>query len=169
MNGEQLFLDPHFDSLNSISYLFLREISEPRDNSLRIVVQEAVANRLGAFPSDPQHPELAAILKDSWPIESIEGCRSFELSWKHYVAYLITEEMAGSCGEYKDESYSGNRLRLYTRSHFLDHLARDTGAHTEPVQHFKLTCENHLIDIAAYEVPTIRLLEGNSEKLPRIQ
>jgi len=164
-----VLLNPEFDSLNSVKYLFLREISEPKDNSLRIVVQEPVVNRLGIVPSAPEHPELAVLLKDSWPIESVDGCKTFELYWKRYVAYLVTEEMIGSCGDNKDEIYSGNRFSIYTKSHFLDHLARNTGAHTEPIQHFKLSCENHLIDIASYEVPAIRLREGTPEKLPRIQ
>ena len=33
------------DSLNSVKYLYLRELSEPRDNSLRILVEEAVLGR----------------------------------------------------------------------------------------------------------------------------
>jgi len=35
------------DSLDSAKYLYLRELSEPRDNSLRLVIQEAVVNPAG--------------------------------------------------------------------------------------------------------------------------
>lgn len=160
---------PEFDTLNSVKYLYLRAITEPRDNSLRIVVEEAVDNRGGVVVPNPELPELAALWKDSWPIESIKGCRIFELSWKRYVAYLVTEEMAGSCGDYKDEIYTGNLFRVYTKSHFLEHLARDTGAHTEPIRHFKLACLNHVIDIASYEPPTIVLRERDSDTPARIQ
>jgi len=149
---------PVFDELNAVKYLYLRELSEPGDNSLRIVVQEAVVNRSGQAWSDlPDLPELGKIMKDSWPIESTEGCKTFELYWKNYVAYLVTEEMVGSCASYDDEVYTGNLLRLYGKSHFLDHLARDTGAHTEPLIHYKLICLNHLIDVAAYSPPVVRL------------
>src|SRR6202035_5421592 len=146
---------PGFDSLNSVTSLSLRELSEPKDNSLRIIVDEAVANRAGAGLVQADTP-LTEILKDSFPIESIEGCKRFELFWRTYVAYLVTEECVGSCGESAGETYSGKLFRLYTKSHFLDHLARDTGAHTEPVQHYKLTCLNHLIDVASYGPPEIR-------------
>src|SRR5450755_2035939 len=44
-------------------------------------------------------PELAAIRKDASPIESVEGCRVFELYWRRYVAYLVTEELVGSNSE----------------------------------------------------------------------
>jgi hypothetical protein len=158
------------DSLNSVKYLYLREISEPRDNSLRLVAEEAVRGR-SASTGSPQTelPELAEIMKDGWLIESTESCRTFELFWKHYIAYLVTEECAGSCGGYEDETYTGKVLRMYTASHFLDHLARDTGGHSEPIQHYKLTCLNHLIDVAAYAPPEIRLIDPASPRSLRIQ
>jgi hypothetical protein len=157
------------DSLNSLKYLYLRELSEPRDNSLRIVVREAVDNRLAPIGALPDRPELPEILKEAWPIESIEGCKIFELSWERYAAYLVTEELVGSNGSYADETYSGRLLRTYTKSHFLDYLARDTGGHIEPIQHYKLICLNHLIDVASYAPPQIRLLGSASPAAPRIQ
>ena len=144
------------DSLDSAKYLYLRELSEPRDNSLRLVVQEAVVNPGGVVRSHPELPELGKIMNDFSPIESTQDCRRFELIWKHYVAYLVTEECVGSCGSYDDESFSGKLFRVYTMSHFLEHLARDTGGHTEAIRHYKLTCLNHLIDVAAYTPPDVR-------------
>jgi hypothetical protein len=153
-------------ALNSVKYLYLRQLSEPRDNTLRLVVEEAVDNRAGVPQSHPELPELEAILKGSWPIESVEGCKTFELRWKCYAAYLVTEECVGSCGNYDDETYTGKLFRVYTKSHFLSHLIRDTGGHTDPIQHYKLVCLNHLIDVASYSPPEIRLL--SSPTLPRL-
>ncbi len=144
------------DSLDSAEYLYLRELSEPRDNSLRLVVQEAVVNPGGVVRSHPELPEPGKIMSDYSPIESTQDCRSFELTWKRYVAYLVTEECVGSCGSYDDESFSGKLFRVYTKSHFLEHLARDTGGHTEAILHYKLTCLNHLIDVAAYAPPEVK-------------
>lgn len=159
-----------FESLNSVNYLYLRDISEPRDNSLRLVVEEAVRGRPASTSSPlPELPELAEIMKDGWLIESTEHCRTFELFWKHYIAYLVTDECAGSCGGYEDETYTGKVLRMYTASHFLDHLARDTGGHSEPIQHYKLTCLNHLIDVAAYAPPEINLIDPASPRSLRTQ
>jgi len=160
---------PIFDPLNSVKYLYLRKLSEPKDNSLQIIVDEAVDNRSAPSPVQTDLPELAEILKNSRPIESTETCKSFELSWKHYIAYLVTEECVGSCGGYDDEIYTGELFRVYTKSHFLDHLARDTGAHTEPVLHFKLICLNHLIDVASYTAPEIRVVDPTSSKSLLIQ
>jgi hypothetical protein len=145
------------EHLESVQYLYLRELTEPRDNSLKLVVEEAVVNRSGIAKFDAQ---FEAQLKDASPIESVEGCRVFELHWKHYAAYLVTEELVGSnsADGYGDEVYTGKILRVYSRSHFLDHLERDTGAHPDRVQHYKLVCLNHLIDVAAYTPPDVRRL-----------
>ena len=144
--------------LNSVKYLYLRGLSEPRDNSLRLIVEEAVLNHSGTVRPEYELPELTQLLRDGSPIESIDGCRAFELYWNRYVAYLLTEELVGSCGKYDDETYSGSLFRIYEKSHFLEHLARDTGGHTDPVQHYKIICLNHIIDVAAYIPPQVRLL-----------
>ena len=126
---------------------------------MQLVVQEAVVNRSRPLPPRlPDIPEVAALLKDAWPIESTDGCKFFEIHWKRYAAYLVTEEMVGSCGGYHGEVFSGNLLRLYSKSHFRDHLSRDTGGHLEPILHYKLICLNHLIDVAAYAPPEVRII-----------
>ncbi len=160
---------PEFDSLNSVKYLFLRQLSEPRDNSLRLVVEEAISNRLARARVPTDNPELDELFKGSWPIESVEGCKTFELTWDRYAAYLVTEELIGSVGRDDDETYTGRVLRVYTKSHFLDHLARDTGGHVEPLQHYKLICLNHLIDIGSYAPPDIRMIGAASAPALRIQ
>src|SRR5215467_4995508 len=141
---------PEPDFLETTRYLFLRDLSEPRDNSLRLVLQEAVVDPGGAVRLHPELPELDELSKGASPIESTEGCRTFELTWKRYIAYLVTEECVGSCGRYDDEQFTGRLFRVYTKSHFLEHIERDTGGHTEAILHYKLTCQNHLIDVAAY-------------------
>ncbi len=160
-------LSPEFDLLNKVKYLYLRDISEPRHNSLRIVVQEAVTNPLGALPAG--HPELTEIMKGASPIESTSDCKTFELFWKRYAAYLVTEECVGSCGDFGDENYEGALFRAYTKSHFLDHLTRDTGGHVRQLKHYKLICLNHLIDVASYAPPEIHIHDPTAKPGVRIQ
>jgi hypothetical protein len=85
------------------------------------------------------------------------------------VAYLVTEECVGSCGRDDGEIYTGNLFRVYTKSHFLEHLARDTGGHTEPILHFKLICQNHLVDVAAYVAPEFKKAGPESKTSTLIQ
>ena len=146
--------------LNQARYLFLCHISEPEVNSLRLVVEEATADRTGTvLTPDPTGP-FAEIQKGASRVKPIKGCRTFELHWRHYVAFLVTEEGAGSAGRDEDEVYTGRLFRVYSKSHFLHHLSHDTGGHFEPVLHYKLICQNHLIDVASYEPPEIRLSTG---------
>ena len=152
------------EQLNSVKYLYLREISEPDKrafNTLRIVVEEAVVNYGGTIsPTLSELPELREALKTAHPIQSVKGCKLFQLDWTHYVAYLVTEELVGSNASrgYADESYEGRLFRVYSKSHFLDHIARNTGGHIEDVRHYKLICLDHLIDIASYRAPEITLI-----------
>jgi hypothetical protein len=152
---------PTIEQLNSVRFVYLREISELDKrtlNSLRIVVEEAVVNDAAGMVSD--RPELANVLAGAHPIESIDGCKKFGLSWKHYLAYLVTEELVGSnaLDGYDDEVYSGKILRLYTKSHFLDHIMRDTGAHIQQVVHYKIICLDHFIDVVSYDPPEVEVL-----------
>jgi hypothetical protein len=121
---------PEFDSLNSVRYLYLRELSEPKDNSLRIVVDEAVGNRSVTGKIQVNLPELAGILKDSFSIETIEGCKAFELSWTSYVAYLVTEECVGSCGEPGGEIYRGDYFECIP-NHISSTILREILARTQ--------------------------------------
>ena len=151
--------------LNEAKYLFLRDISEPEENSLRLVVEEAIADHTQTISTpDPTSP-FAEIRKGVRRVKAVEGCRRFELQWSRYVAYLVTEEIVGSGGNYEDEVYTGKLFRVYTKSHFLDLLSRDTGGHFEPILHYKLICQNHLIDVAAYGSPEVRLLESSGTRL----
>jgi hypothetical protein len=155
--------------LNQTKYFYLREISEPQDNSLRLVVEEAVEDRSETgFARDPASP-LAEILKDAWPIESTDKSRSFEFHWNHYAAYLVTDEVVGSGGDHEDETYTGTLFRVYTKSHFLDYLARETDGHIEPILHYKLVCLNHLIDVASYRPPEVRLLNTSENVATKIR
>jgi hypothetical protein len=131
--------------LDSAQYLYLRQITEPRDNTLRIVVQEAVANRTKPAPEIPGVEKF--LLAGAAAIESTKNCKTFVLYWPLYVAYLVTEEAVGSCGNQKDEIFTGRFFRTYEKSHLLDHISRDTGGHFKPFQHYKIICLNHLIDV----------------------
>jgi hypothetical protein len=71
----------------------------------------------------------------------------------------VTEECVGSCGKYEDEEFTAKLFRTYTKSHFLDLLAKDTGAHSKPVLHHKVVCLNHLIDVASVSEPIIHVIE----------
>lgn len=137
--------------LDSAECLYLRQISEPRDNTLRIVVREAIANHTKASTENRGIPRN--LLTGAAPIESTETCKMFVLYWPRYVAHLVTEEGVGSCGNRNDEPFTGRFFRVCEKSHLLDHIARDTGAHLKPYRHYKIICLNRLIDIVSILPP----------------
>ena len=83
----------------------------------------------------------------------------------------MTEELVGSNVDSDDdeEIYTGRLFRVYTKSHFLEYLAKNTGGHTEPIQHYKLICLNHLIDVASYAPPEIARVDLVSSPPLQIQ
>lgn len=72
----------------------------------------------------------------------------------------MTEELVGSnaANAYADEIYTGQILRVYSKSHFLDHVMRDTGGHIQEILHYKLICLNHLIDVVSYHPPYVEIV-----------
>ena len=133
--------------LENAKYLSLRTIAEPRDNSLLLVVQESVVTQVRDLSEQDRDgsPEQAfqetgGLTNTYHPIGSATDCRTFQLYWKRYVAYLVTEECVGSAGKYDDEVYTGKLLRYYEKSHFLNHLGKDTGGHFQHLKHYKLVC-----------------------------
>lgn len=62
---------------------------------------------------------------------------------------MWSPEYVSARGQYDDEAFTGKLLRVYSKSHFLEHLARDTDGHTEEILHYALTCLSHLMDMAA--------------------
>jgi hypothetical protein len=53
---------PDIDILNQGEYYYLRDISEPRDNSLRLVIEQATLNRGGKAAECPDElPEVRAL------------------------------------------------------------------------------------------------------------
>jgi hypothetical protein len=141
-----------WNQIDLSDYLFLNKLFEPRDNSLTIILDEAKANHAKNGPTAFGSVVLPG---DSSPIEPTPNCHVFTLHWKSYVSYCVTEEMHGSCGKYEDETYTGRLLRVYSQSHYLDFVAKDTGAHSEPYHHYKICCLNHVIDIVSTKPPEI--------------
>lgn len=142
-----------FGEINSCDYLFLRDITEPEGNSLRLLIEEASAN-----------PESASIevagtrISDLHRVESSEQSRLFEFLWHNYISYSVRNESYVTSDD-SGEKVLGRLLRVYSKSHFLDYVSRATFAtaeHPGPFQHFQLICQLHIIDVVSTDAPQIR-------------
>ena len=147
---------PIWHEIDTAQYLFLMRIFEPRDNAVTVLLEEAVANK------SKRGPTMIAGINfegESWPIEPTLDTRVFLLEWTNYVSYCVTEEMHGSTGSFtSEEEYTGRLLRIYSKSHFLDFVARSTGAHFNAYRHYGIACQNHLLDIVSRNEPTLSVL-----------
>ena len=148
----QLFAD-----LNSCEYIYLREISEPADNRLRLVIEEARA------APKIQSMEISGLeFSDYRAIESTDGCRLFELIWDSYVAYSVRNESFTVQDAY-EEIESGKLACVYSKSRFLDYVADATIASNEypgPFRHIGLNCLNHIVDVISTVTPVVRQLRA---------
>ena len=156
--------DPLFERINDAKHLFLRSMKESGINQLELVFEEAIVNEAerGKIQSTSVPASLHFLLEGAAPIESIDSCLAFRLYWKRYTAFLVTEECVAGGGQFTEEVYEGHLLRIYSKSHFLDHLARDTGGHTAPLIHYKMISENHVVDVVSEIRPEIEIVSKSS-------
>ena len=142
------------DEIDACKYLFLREIGEPDENELRVVVEEAKAD---GPPEDRKI--LGHVIHGTRAIESDESSRLFELVWPSYVAYCVRNESYTSWDD--SEAWEGTLFRLYSKSHFRDYIAAGTCASDDypgPLQHWSLVCLRHIIDVVGSVEPKVRRL-----------
>ncbi|MBL0320402.1 MAG: hypothetical protein IPP74_14100 [Alphaproteobacteria bacterium] len=143
------------DKINACKHLYLRSLSEPRDNCLRIVFEEATLVRANAKDlklGKDVMSEVGAIASDS-------TCSLFEIIWPSYVIYSVRNE-SFSCND-ETEKWEGRLLCLYSKSHFLDYAQKATiacDAHPGPLKHWGINCLNHTIDVISYVEPEFTIL-----------
>lgn len=136
--------------MNACTYLSVRELSEPTEHSLKIVLDEARAEgpltnvKIGNV-----------VLSDVREIQTSSDSFSFELVWPFYVSYSVTPE-SYAC---PDESAQGEgRLFcIYSKSRFLDYTKIST-LQLGPVHHWAVYCINSTVDVVAHEPPVLRIL-----------
>jgi hypothetical protein len=149
------------EQIDDCKYLYLRELREPEDNTLRIVVAEAKAD------GPPEDIEiLGKVISGTRAIESDESCRLFEVFWPSYVAYCVRNESYTSWDD--SQVWEGRLFRVYSKSHFRDYVAKDTCSSDEypgPLRHWCLLCLNHLVDVIGCAEPEFRLLRPAGKKV----
>lgn len=141
-------------ALDACEYLFLSEIEELDSNGLRLVVTEG--RRAGE--SEPIQAG-GAVIPGGTRIDVTDESTAFEVVWNKYVAYSVMNESFAAVDE--QERFTGNRIRLYSKSRFMDYVARASFACDEfpgPTQHTGVVCENHIVDVIAATKPVVQRL-----------
>jgi len=162
VGGQQLAKPSRYDlevadavaEIDRCKSLFLTEIFEAGHNSLRVLIQEGL-------PVGGATPFMVGgtVISGATRIDVTSESRAFEVLWENYVAYSIRNESFVRVDH--DEIYDGIRFRVYSKSNFIDYVARATFASNEypgPTQHHELICEDHIIDVIALTAPRARRL-----------
>jgi hypothetical protein len=141
--------------INECRWIYLIEIAEPEDNCLRLVVQEAKAGG----PLEDIEVSPGKVISSTRAIESDTSCRAFELVWSSYVAYSVRNE--SFCAFDREEIWEGRLFCLYSKSLFLDFVARATFASNDypgPFRHWGVNCLNHIVDVVSTVEPQVRAI-----------
>ena len=128
---------------------------------MRLVVDEALV-----IDREESLEINGVILAGIRPIEVTGESKKFEVIWETYVTYAVRDE--SYCSWDESEEWSGERLRIYSKSKFLDFVAAGTFASDDypgPFKHYQILCGNHVIDVASQDAPVVtRLAPNNSFK-----
>jgi hypothetical protein len=146
--------------IDSCYTIFVREISEPEENVFRLVLQEAEESS-----ETVSHKIGGTVIENLHPVEPTEHSRTFELTWKQYIAYSVTNESFSSPDDDSAVRASGRLFRTYSKSHFLNFVSRATIASEQypgPFKHFCVVSEMHVIDIVSTQIPEIQILPTGS-------
>jgi hypothetical protein len=144
--------------LDACASLYLRNISEPAQNSLRLLIEEAFV-----MPEEVTAKFAEAELANCHIVKPTADSRLFEIIWDNYVAYSVANESYSTRNE--SEEFSGRFARLYGKSLFLDYISRATLAckdYPGPLQHVQLVCECHIIDVVSTRFPQVSKVRSRS-------
>lgn len=140
-----------FSELNFCKYVYLREVSEPGNKQLRLVLEEATpARKLETVVLE------GVKFSDLRALESTEFSRLFEVTWDSYIAYTVRDESVAAFEPY-DVIESGRVVCVYSTSRFLDYVSLATTAE-RPFRHIGVHCLNHIVDVASMGLPVVREL-----------
>jgi hypothetical protein len=146
-----------YEDIDSCHSLLLLGMTEPYDNSLRIIVGETSLGEL----QDLSVPGTDFVFEGVQPIAHREGDRTFALPWPSYVAYAVSNESFAQSQNAKEET--GKFLRRYEGSAFQRYIAETTWWDDEAYgtrRHWMVGCENHVIDVISVDEPNIELILG---------
>lgn len=151
-------MNPTIEAIRSCKHLYLGSISEPEDNSLRVVLLEAMD---GEPPTTEQleNNELSKLLKGARAVVHSPGSRVFELVWPSYVGYSVQNESYARA-EPEESVGEGRLLVVYTNSVYLRYLSKSTFASAEypgPFKHWAVHCLNHVVNVASVDEPVVTL------------
>lgn len=148
----------YFDDINSCKYIYLGKIEEPKDNTLRLIIEEAVTN------SEEQSIEIGTReISGVHAIQVTENSRVFEVRFEDYIGYSVLSESFAIPDD--DEKFKGRLFCIYDKSNYLEYIKKASFAcddHPGPFQHYGFNCLNHIVDVVSVDEPIVKLIAPNA-------
>jgi hypothetical protein len=146
----------YFTEINEHLYLYLTDISEPEENELRLVIEEAKA-------SGPEEDVKIGdkTIEGTRAILSTDDCAAYEVIFEDYIGYSVLNESYVSGDE--SEIFDGILFCIYSKSHYLDYISKGSFASADypgPFKHYGFNCLNHIVDVASMSEPKIKRIRG---------
>jgi len=138
--------------INNEKFLFLTKIFEPEENTLRLELA------IGETDSYKKH-EVSGIKFAASRIFHHQKSRKFNIDFLSYIAYSVIDE---SYDNLQGTDFTGNRLRTYQTSNFLDYIKKDTIASSDypgAFQHYAFLFEDHVVNVISTLEPRISILK----------
>ena len=124
----------YFDEINGCKYIYLSNLEEPQDNSLRLVVEEAITET-SSVVINVGGIEMAG----SRGISVIEDSQVYEIVFETYIGYSVIDESFALPDN--EEVFDGRLFCVYEKSGYLDYLKKSSFAcddHPGPFKHLSL-------------------------------
>lgn len=143
----------YFNEINAHKYIYLGFIGEPKDNSLRLIIEEAaVESSYG--PVAAEEFELGGS-----GISVSDKSRVYEINFDTCIGYSVLDESFALPND--DEIFKGRIFCVYEKSVYLEFLKKASFAcedHPGPFIHYGFNCLNHIVDVASTHEPRIMLI-----------
>jgi hypothetical protein len=143
----------HISTIDESQNIFLTKLFEPEENVLEFELTIGTVNDL----------EDDFIVNDNnlGPAKRIEHYSEsdrYSIRFNSYIGYSVIDESYEQLG---GTEYSGEKIRIYTDSNFLNYLKAETIATADypgPFKHYAFITLNHIVNVASEHAPKIEKL-----------
>jgi hypothetical protein len=144
----------YYEEINSAENVLVTELLEPKENTLEFELT------IGKVSDYPENIIIGDVNIGSGRSISFDGkCQRFKVVFENYIGYAVINESYETLG---GECFSGNRIRIYSDSNFLNYIKLDTFATSDfpgTFKHFAFISQRHIINIASQNEPNINRLQ----------
>ncbi len=143
----------YFEELDKQKNLLLTNIFEPEENSLHL--------EIAVLKLDDAKELMIGNVILGLAREAINDNENiYKIYFPYYIAYSVINESFDTNDLSK--TYTGEKIRIYDKSNFLNFLKCETFAtddYSGKFLHYKIITLNHIINIASQEEPIIEKIK----------